>query len=1111
MAEATRQEPIYKLRIDNAEALLKFEQLNKQLQNVRANRTELNKAVRENIKAEKELSEAIKSSGSATEEETKELNRLRARREELNREQSAAIIIERDLASQTRELGNDLSRLTERGERFRDKLAQAMKEALNGSNIFQQFGNRAEFLRSELEDSNTALERQRQRIEEARKSFEEGALAEQEYAQAIEEANREITDQEAKQGQLQTELAQTEQKSEELKVQVQALTTAYQKGEITQEEFRVSLRKLEQDANQAKGAFNVDDWFNQFASSQAGELKSNLQSLALQYIGIGAAVEGARRIIGSAIDTVVEFDKALARIRALGQEYAGSIDAISEAARTAGTAFGFTATESVGAIEALAKAGLSVTDILGGALQGALTLAAAGNLNVGEAAEIAANTMTQFGLAGQDVTRIADLLAAGANKATGDVGDFAQALKQSGQVAAQFGVPVEEAVGTLTAFASAGLLGSDAGTSFRTMLLRLAKPSQEAADTMERLGIATFDAEGNFVGIEELAGQLQERLADLSEEQRNAALATIFGSDAIRAASILYEQGAQGIADWTEQVNQTGFAAGVAAEQQQTLQGALGRASAAWESFVLSIDNGSGKISAAIKVVVDTFTGFLQLLTPDRAEVFAEGVEKQLDRIGTKTAELIDLDNDYAEAQIRLASERIRGLNAIGDADRKQQNALARRAKVEAEIAKLEANKNNLTAQGVINLAVYREELEALNKVIQIGAAQRKKETQDIQTNATVQAGAIETVAQKRESLNAQIAAEKTAREQLAATDTQGLAAADARIAKLERELDLLEGKREKVVQLTEAEREMQAVAAQPVEPIQPISPEQQLEQASPLQPATPLTQTDEERARQEELFALYEEERIAFQELQDAKIMALGGFANALSGLVDQSSDAAKVLLAIEKASAIANIIVNLQRETQLNNANPAWSLLPDGGLAIKTAANTVARIRAAVAIATIGAQAIRGFAQGGDISGDVDSSWGPRVSRSNGDNVLVRAGQGYVTLKTGEKVLNERQQRMLELMAGRNVWGAIGLPGYNSTGGYATGGSVRRTVRGTALVNTPTAPDIPGGVVMRAVVDAERSAEIMAMAERPIVASWAEGMKVGDRIQLRESIASA
>jgi TP901 family phage tail tape measure protein len=132
-------------------------------------------------------------------------------------------------------------------------------------------------------------------------------------------------------------------------------------------------------------------------------------------------------------------------------------------------------------IEALAKAGVSTTDILGGGLTGALSLAAAGNQSVGDAAETAASAMTQFKLSGKDIPHIADLLAAGAGKAQGEVSDLAMALNQTGLVASQTGLSINETTAGLAAFASAGLIGSDAGTSFKTMLLRLTPTSGQGA------------------------------------------------------------------------------------------------------------------------------------------------------------------------------------------------------------------------------------------------------------------------------------------------------------------------------------------------------------------------------------------------------------------------------------------------------------------------------------------------------------------------------------------------------------------------------------------------------------------------------------------------------
>ena len=326
-------------------------------------------------------------------------------------------------------------------------------------------------------------------------------------------------------------------------------------------------------------------------------------------IAFGAAAVGAA---GLAISKFSEFDQAMSQVRATGDDARANIDGLTEAAQKWGAATKYSASEAAAGVESLLKAGVSATDVIGGGLEGALSLAATGNLNVADSADVAATAMTQFGLAGSDIPHIADLIAAGAGKAQGEVSDMAMALKQSGLVASQFGLSIEETTGTLAAFASAGLIGSDAGTSFKTMLLRMSNPSAEAKTKMEELGIAAYDASGNFVGITDLAGQLKDKLADLPQAQRDAALATIFGSDAIRAANVLYEQGADGIQGWIDQVNDAGYAAESAAIKQDNLAGDLEKLGGAFDTLLTK----AGEASAGgLRSVVQDLTGFVDMLS----------------------------------------------------------------------------------------------------------------------------------------------------------------------------------------------------------------------------------------------------------------------------------------------------------------------------------------------------------------------------------------------------------------------------------------------------------------------------------------------------------------
>ncbi|MFB9238679.1 phage tail tape measure protein [Plantactinospora siamensis] len=349
-----------------------------------------------------------------------------------------------------------------------------------------------------------------------------------------------------------------------------------------------------------------------FTSEMDKAAKSgHLDRVANSAGAVGLSLVG---MAGFAIKSSADFEKSMSAVSAATHASAGDIERLRAAALQAGKDTSFSATEAADGITELSKAGVSTADVLGGGLRGALDLAAAGQLGVGEAAETAASAMTQFGLSGKDVPHVADLLAAAAGKAQGSVHDMGYALSQSGLVAHQFGLSVEDTTGTLAAFASAGLLGSDSGTSFKTMLLALANPSAKARDTMQELGIETYDASGKFIGITGLAGQLRDKLSGLTQEQRNSALATIFGSDAIRAASILYDQGAQGIQTWIGKVNEQGYASETAAKMTDNLAGDVERLKGSLET--LSIQAGSSS-SGGLRTLVraaDQLVGSLSLI-----------------------------------------------------------------------------------------------------------------------------------------------------------------------------------------------------------------------------------------------------------------------------------------------------------------------------------------------------------------------------------------------------------------------------------------------------------------------------------------------------------------
>ncbi|AGL13884.1 phage tail tape measure protein [Actinoplanes sp. N902-109] len=384
---------------------------------------------------------------------------------------------------------------------------------------------------------------------------------------------------------------------------------------------------------------------------------------------MGLAVGGG---FAMAVKSAADFDKQMSSVRAATHASAGDMDQLRQAAIKAGADTQYSATEAGKGIEELSKAGVATSDILGGGLNGALSLAAAGELDVGEAAETAASAMTQFKLKGNQVPHVADLLAAAAGKAQGSVHDMGAALNQTGLVAAQTGLTIEETTGGLAAFASAGLTGSDAGTSFKQMLLMLQAPSDKTKGLMDELGISLYDQSGKFIGLTKFAGQLQEKLRDLTPEARAAAMAQIFGADATRAASILYENGAKGIQEWIDKTNDAGYASETAAMKTDNLAGDIERLKGSLDTLL--IQSGSGA-SGGLRVITQTLNTMV-----DQFGKLPPGISQTITVLGGLTAAVLLGGAAWVKARSAIGTT-IAELNAVGPAGARAATALRASAK----------------------------------------------------------------------------------------------------------------------------------------------------------------------------------------------------------------------------------------------------------------------------------------------------------------------------------------------------------------------------------------------------------------------------------------------
>lgn len=307
---------------------------------------------------------------------------------------------------------------------------------------------------------------------------------------------------------------------------------------------------------------------------------------------------------GAATSVAANFDDAMSQVQGALGGASEDMDGLRNLALQLGADTVFSATESAQAMVELAKGGLTEAQIKGGALAASMDLAAAGQLNLADAAATTVQMMGSFGLGAGDATRIANALAGAANASSADVSDLTQAMSQCSAQASLAGWSLEDTAAALALFADHGVKGSDAGTSLKTMLQRLAAPTDQAAEAIAAYGLNIRDSNGKMKDISGIADELTGKLGGLSDAERDAALQTIFGSDASRAAAILMQSGSEGLAKYIAATNDATAAETMANAQKGELSWALENMGGAVESAAIAFGTALAPAITAVAGVI---------------------------------------------------------------------------------------------------------------------------------------------------------------------------------------------------------------------------------------------------------------------------------------------------------------------------------------------------------------------------------------------------------------------------------------------------------------------------------------------------------------------------
>lgn len=313
--------------------------------------------------------------------------------------------------------------------------------------------------------------------------------------------------------------------------------------------------------------------FNESAtewSERAKKVGDSLTGIAdkLTLVSTVAAATFGRSVISSAED----FGNAISQLGGYLNIHGQALDEMSDQALKWGKDTQFSATEAAQAMNELAKGGMTQAQISGGAMQATMELAAAGQLDMASAAEVAVQAIKTFGMEAGDASAIADALAGAANTSTAEVVDLANGFKYVGGWASMAGWNINDVSGALALLSDHGLQSEMAGTALRNVMQRLAAPTKKAAELMQSYGFSVRDSQGHMVNATEMVRRLNESFDSLTEEQRQKALNDIFGARALPAAIALMDEGADKLQQYIDATDNAGYAT----EMAKTRMGDLG-------------------------------------------------------------------------------------------------------------------------------------------------------------------------------------------------------------------------------------------------------------------------------------------------------------------------------------------------------------------------------------------------------------------------------------------------------------------------------------------------------------------------------------------------------
>lgn len=253
---------------------------------------------------------------------------------------------------------------------------------------------------------------------------------------------------------------------------------------------------------------------------------------------IGAATTAVSGFAASSVSAGMNFDSSMSQVAATMGTTVDQIQDLRDFAQEMGSTTAFSATEAADALNYMALAGYDA-DTSMQMLPNVLNLAAAGGIDLASASDMVTDAQSALGLTMEETSAMVDQMAAASSKSNTSVSQLGEAILTIGATASNMAGGTQELSTVLGALADNGIKGAEGGTHLRNMLLSLQNPTEQASATLDELGIAVYDSEGNMRSMIDIVGELQTATADMDQQSKDAVVSGIFNKTDLAAVNAL--------------------------------------------------------------------------------------------------------------------------------------------------------------------------------------------------------------------------------------------------------------------------------------------------------------------------------------------------------------------------------------------------------------------------------------------------------------------------------------------------------------------------------------------------------------------------------------------